>query len=527
MRGLYGVRPDFQAHDHSLVNVIRGLVERIYNVKRKDTGQLTRPPQALPGARRRLRRCADKLLNHMRQPIRMAADEFIQACPSRLRSKYRNAHARYLREGMTERDAWIKLFIKFEKHNLTKKGDPCPRNIQPRDPVYNLRLGMFLRPLEKQMYDCIAYLWGDALVNEREHALPVVMKGMNAEETAAAMVKVIQDVDANSTEGWVAIGADASRFDQHVGEEMLKYEHSLYLRAYENDPEISELRWLLKQQLKTKGKTYCQDESGEKYQVKYTTGAQRCSGDINTGLGNCILMCSLMYVYFKEVLGIKNVRLINNGDDAVIILGKEDQRRYLDAQGTQDLLDWFKEMGFTMELEEPVDVIEQIEFCQQHLVRTIDGWIMCPKPDSMGKYAVALVDQSKVDAWISELGIAGRQWGRGMPMFHAYFSQFPETRRMSHNDNQWHGSGFYWNTLGLSARRHVITPEARLSMWLATNITPREQIEFEKRCLRSQPDYNVGQVRKFKTAVGEQIIAPDFSYVNHHYNWHTPWGFED
>lgn len=510
LEGLCALKPTFVAHDHSLVNVIRGLVERIYNVKDKDKNsptfnKLVKPPQAIPLARKRLDVSKAELLQHVKRRFqgctRMTALEFIDACPSHLRKRYRNANKYFLERGISPKDAWIKLFIKFEKHNITKKKDPCPRNIQPRDPVYNIRLGMFLKPLENHVYSAIADMWGGT----------TVMKGMNAYDTANAIVAAVEDVaskvdkvDKNSTtQGWVAIGADASRFSQHVGKEMLTFEHSIYTGAYEGNPDMKELRWLLKQQLESKGTTYCQDANGRKHKVTYVTNTQRSDGDMNTGLGNCVIMCTLMHTYAKEVAGLKNVRLINNGDDVVIVMSEKDYAQF----DTGHFKQWMLEMGFTMEMEEPVYRIEHIEFCQKHVVQTANGPVVCPMPNAMPKFTLALVDQGKVDSWISEVGIAGRIFSKGVPMWGAFFDQYPCTRRMKTSDNQMRNTGAFWLQDGLEDKDmvNVITPEARVSFWEASGVTPNEQKWFEWRCRDTTPDFAVGNIRKAQHSVKQYL----------------------
>lgn len=85
------------------------------------------------------------------------------------------------------------------------------------------------------------------------------------------------------------------------------------------------------------------------------------SGDMNTALGNCLLMCCLIMCYMDA----KSItyEYINNGDDAVIIV--EDIHLHLLA----DLPNWFSEMGFDMVVEPPVYSLEEIEFCQMHPVQ--------------------------------------------------------------------------------------------------------------------------------------------------------------
>lgn len=513
-----GVRGnDISAHNHSLKNVLRALVERRFLVKSKDGSSLVPPPQPTKGVvRKRLAEVKRSIIAVIPTPTRMTMSEFIDTRPSRLRKRYTDAMSSYIKFGLSEMQAWINHFIKFEKVNLTKKSDPVPRNIQPRSPEYNLRLGMFLSPIEgfggsHPMYSALAGLFGG----------PTVMKGMNAEQVATNIVEASQMVldRSRSPSGLVWIGCDASRFDQHVSKDMLKWEHSIYLELYKDHPDLSELRWLLKQQLNTKATTYTQDEEGVQHKVSYQDQGQRSSGDMNTGLGNCIIMCALLYVYLIEVAGITNVRVINNGDDAVIIMTISDYADFCQ----ESFKDWFLEMGFTMTMEDPVYELEKVEFCQSHPVKIPDGWIMVPNIDNLNKFGVALVDKSKIDDWIREVGVAGRLWLAGIPIWYQYFCQYPhdgkESSRPALNEqNAW---SLYWNSLGIATRSLDVAEETRVSFYNAFGITPQEQRAAEEKLNTSVPCYEVGQLKRGESLPLDQLRSARFLDSG----WSPPWGF--
>lgn len=518
-----GVRGNvISAHNHSLKNVLRALVERRFLVKSKDGSSLVPPPQPKLGAvRKRLANVKRSIIAMIPTPTRMTMSQFIDTRPGRLRKRYTDAMSSYIKFGLSEMHAWINHFIKFEKVNLTKKSDPVPRNIQPRSPEYNLRLGMFLSPIEgfggsHPMYDALASLFGG----------PTVMKGMNAEQVAASIVEASQMVEDRSVRhksgipGVVWLGCDASRFDQHVSKTMLEWEHSIYLELYKDHPDLSELRWLLKQQLRTKATTYTQDEEGVQYKVTYEDEGQRSSGDMNTGLGNCIIMCAMLYTYLVEVVGIVNVRVINNGDDAVIIMTGDDYADFCQ----EDFKDWFLEMGFTMTMEDPVFELEKLEFCQSHPIKTPDGWIMVPNIDNLNKFGVALVDKSKIDDWIREVGVAGRLWLAGIPIWYQYFCQYPhdgkESKRPALSEqNAW---SLYWNSLGIAKRSSAVAEETRVSFHNAFGITPHEQRAAEEKLSTSVPGYEVGQLKKGVSLPLDQLRSAWFPDSG----WNPPWGLD-
>lgn len=78
------------------------------------------------------------------------------------------------------------------------------------------------------------------------------MKGFNSFEVGEIVAKKCE-----ALRPFRAIGIDASRFDQHVNTYSLKWEHSLYLKAFSGLDRI-ELARLLRMQEKYSGKIFSQ-----------------------------------------------------------------------------------------------------------------------------------------------------------------------------------------------------------------------------------------------------------------------------
>jgi hypothetical protein len=97
------------------------------------------------------------------------------------------------------------------------------------------------------------------------------------------------------------------------------------------------------------------------------------SGDMNTSLGNVLLMCLMCHSYFREI-GL-DCAFLNDGDDCVVIC----ERRDLPKLNT--LPDWFSKLGMVMKVEPAVDELERVEFCQSHPVEINPGyWRMVRDP---------------------------------------------------------------------------------------------------------------------------------------------------
>lgn len=380
--------------------------------------------------------------------------EVVERYTGAKRRVYEAAHRSLLRRCLNRKDAHLRPFTKFEKQLLLK----APRIINPRSPRYNLVLGRYLKAAEKYYFNAINVAWG-------EHTGHTVIKGMNVFESATVM-KAKWDRFRNP----VAIGLDASKFDMHVSVEALLYEHSFYNRTFNS----SELKTLLSMQVYNKGKAYCKD--GE---VEFRMPGTRSSGDLNTSLGNCIIMCALIWAMCQE-LGI-DAELANNGDDCVLFVESEHLKAVLDF-----VPDYFRKYGFRMTVEDPVYEFEKVEFCQSRPVQLKTGWAMvrnvrtCLKKDPM---CLIPVQNDKVwRKWLGAVGECGLASVPGCPILQSFYGAF---LRSGCKTNQRFKSGLFKNTgvlergAGVGKRDDEITDAARASFFRATGITPDYQIAVE------------------------------------------------
>jgi len=359
-----------------------------------------------------------------------------------------------MRSNVNRKDAKLKPFTKFEKQSLSK----APRIINPRSPRYNLSLGRYLKTNEKRFYHAINLAWG----NRTPHT---VIKGLNVRE-AAAVMRNKWDVFLDP----VAIGLDAKKFDMHCGIDSLQYEHSVYNRTFM----CRRLAKLLSWQLHNVGRAYCAD--GE---VSFRVPGTRCSGDLNTSLGNCVLMCALLFELCGE-LAVK-AELANNGDDCVLFVEREDVERLL-----QRVTPFFASKGFRMTVETPVDVFEQVEFCQSRPVMLGTSWVMvrnvrtCLNKDPM---CLIPIQNDKVwKKWLGAVGECGLSSVSGCPVLQAFYNCFMRsgtTASSKFKTNIFRNSGVLERSAGLTSLVREITPTARASFCRATGITPAYQIELE------------------------------------------------
>jgi hypothetical protein len=451
-------------HNNSADNILRGLGERLYMVP-TDTG-FARPPRPV------VFDCGDYVERVVRkmpkftEPI--TSEEFVQLYNGPKRRRYEAAAENVLsRGGITEKDARISLFIKDEKVLSWNKVDPAPRLISPRSPEYCLELGRFIKPIEHLLYKAVARVWGEV----------TIYKGLNFNERGEGLRQKWESFDDP-----VAIGLDASRFDQHVSVEALKWEHSIYKGCYVGPQKY--LQWLLDQQLVNQGECFVDDKH-----IAYSVEGGRMSGDMNTALGNCLIMTAIVWHYLKS-LGVQG-KLANDGDDCVLFLEREDLEVVM-----KDLPQFFRERGFTMKVEKPVYTFEEIEFCQCHPVWNGEQWTMCRNLPKVLFCDAAHVGRSEDEIAIIRhaTSTAGLVWAKGIPVIPSFYRCLGRSGKIARNRKErtlqeflMRNSGTYWHSRGCDSGTQEVTNEARLSFYRAFGVSPSEQVALEDYYTSLQP----------------------------------------
>lgn len=451
----------------------RAVKERVFfvkNVDKQSPEKFVSPPTPLAGVfSERLGKTLGMLKPFLPSTAPITHQQFVDSCPSRKRRAYQQALDDINLTGLNlQKDSSVSVFVKYEKTDRTTKEDPVPRVISPRDPKFNIALGRYLRPIEERIFKALGKLFGHK----------TVMKGMDTDKTAA----VIQ-------EKWdmfnkpVAIGLDASRFDQHVSLEALKFEHSIYELCFPLKKHKMKLRNILKWQLMNKCSGYTPDG-----QLQYVKEGTRMSGDMNTSLGNCVLMCMMIHAYSLHC-GVR-VQLANNGDDCVVFMEQADEERF-----SRGLFQWFWEMGFNMAIEPPSYELEHIEFCQCRPVFDGVKYTMCRNPTTaIAKDSVFLKHPDQFvtyEAWMHAVGTGGLALAGGLPIFNSFYQCYkrsgcPSWFSKRKQRNKHYGATddvlpwFMRQTSTQGVREAAEpAPAARASFYAAWGITPDEQIAME------------------------------------------------
>lgn len=448
----------FGVHNSSLTNLGRALHERVFRVK--GVNGLEPPPQPLKGAIGA--RCGwfrDQILSRVSYMPRHSRQQVVECYTGQKRNLYQRAADSLRHVPLSRADARIKAFVKAEKINLTAKIDPAPRLIQPRGVRYNVELGRYLRINEKRILHLI-----DSVAGE-----PTVMKGYNVVQAGTILA-----------EKWgkfvspIGVGLDASRWDQHCSVEALRFEHSIYNGLFPNDPYLQEL---LDMQLVNSGIGLAKDGG-----IRYTVKGCRMSGDVNTSLGNCLLMCALVLSYCREV-GV-SASLINNGDDCVVLMEREDYGKF-----SLGLTNWFLECGYNLVVEDPVDVLEQVEFCQSQPVNVDGEWRMVRQPKtsvSKDSYTiVSLQTPGDCESWCKAVGDCGLTLTAGVPCLQNLYYNYRVAGKDRNPSRRFRNLVIEWGNVervrGLAAQDMMrpVSASTRVSYYKAFGVSPDLQLACE------------------------------------------------
>lgn len=451
-----GIAPDsrtLMVNDSSIHTLYSALTKRLFYCD--VNGKFVEPPQpAVKTVFRVLKKFRTELLrSYGSRPSRISPEQFVEMYTGRKRTIYENAATEFHLNGVRRMDAVSVTFVKMEKVNPFK----APRAINPRTPVYNLALGTYLKPIEKMIYRAIRRASGSCI--------PVVMKGYNVVDVGSLLHEKWK-VFANP----VAVGLDATKFDMHVSSAMLKWEHSIYLDLFAHDAELAKL---LTWQVDNRGRGYAFDGK-----LSFKVKGRRFSGDMNTAMGNCLIMSAMVITYCREK-GIK-MELANNGDDCVVFMEREDLPSF-----STNLREWFIDLGFRLTVETAVDVLEHVEFCQMHPVCVNDVWTMVRNfHSSREKDSIAMLDISKPSSyakWLGAVGECGLALNSGVPVLQQlYITMGRHGTGGKMRDALQMQSGAQFLRMGLEAKVERICASTRLSFYLAFDITPDEQVALEE-----------------------------------------------
>lgn len=440
-----------ETHSNSTANALNSLAERVLGTFRgAQFVHTARPTDFVDDTMRGIRQ---SVLRHMGpvQP-KMTHMQYAMSLKGSKRTVAERAAQSLMEKALVDRDANLSSFVKKSKD----KCGALPRLIQPRGPRFNVMLGSWLRPIEHKVYRAFATSRGYTVIHK--HLNPE-QRGAQFAENYAAFKRPVM------------VGLDASRFDKHISPAALEFEASLYLAHYRHDPELVRL---LRMQIQNKG--YINTDDGDT--IVYTVNGSRMSGDVNTSLGNVIIMAILALAYC-DIRGIK-ARLANDGDDCVVFLEEDDLEVFLTG-----LEAWFLAKGFPMTVEQPVRSLEEIEFCQCKPMFISGRWIMvrsvvkCLQHDTL-----YIGPEREYEKILAATGLCGLSLYGDVPVLGVFYRALarvsPLGQRALDTGKLTGGLAWSYRCGGASERAFNPSPEDRYSFYCSSGIKPAEQEELER-----------------------------------------------
>jgi len=399
--------------------------------------------------------------------------------------RYTNALKKLVATGMIDRYSQTEMFVKPDSADPIVKGSYDPRAIQGRHPAYNIALGAFLKPFEEWFLEIDDWeeLLGPAPGGYWHWTMPrgrLVAKGLSM----PARGRLIHEKWSRLNNP-IAFDCDASRFDMHVSLVMLMMEHLVYNTAYSHNPE---LKALLKKQLHNHGRTF----GG----LKYRTNGKRMSGDINTGLGNTIIML-FIFIFFTSYLNTFYLEdgggwfngeflswngkwdFICDGDDSVFFTERCNQEIFAHAFPS-----FAQRLGFKMTVGEPVDEIELVNFCQSNPVLVDGQYVLVRNPRKALSGALCskrpLRNAKEVSNHCWAVGKCELSLGQGIPIMQEFARACIRsgTPTKSFDSVRFELSYRYWH-LQHDVKPKPVSAATRVSYERAFGITVAQQLHLE------------------------------------------------
>lgn len=434
-----GPKASYGVHNNSVRNLARGINERVfYRNEKHETCTL---PQE--HAFDSLKPFERSLRSFMIES--WSLERVVDSYTGRRRTIYQNALDSLRALPLNDKDARLKAFVKAEKIDFHAKPDPAPRIIQPRDPRFNLHFGRHMKPLEGVIYKQMAKMYTS----------PCVAKGFNAEKTGELIHHKWSQFKKP-----VAISLDASRFDQHVSVDALKWTHKIYRRFVRG----ADLDWCLDRMYHNRGIGVAKDGV-----VRYKKDGGRCSGDMDTALGNCVLMVAMVYS-LCSTLGISH-ECIDNGDDITVFMESSNRTEFLSK-----VKPWFTALGFDIKVESETDVLEQVEFCQTRPVCREGKYVMVRRIEALTKDTTSLLDMHMTPSWWYAIGECGLALTDGIPIFSVFYKWMMKVGKPSRVDKHpLYRCGMTNLATGMTYTGRSITPSTRASFATAYGIDCHRQ----------------------------------------------------
>lgn len=360
-------------------------------------------------------------------------------------------------------DPRLKMFVKQEGTSFDAKVNPACRAIQYREATFSLQYAQFIKPIEHRVLNAT----GGVFPKTR-----FITKGLSPQERAKLLVDKFE-----SLPGCWIMELDASRFDAHVTPDLLRSVHKCYF-AMNGDPKLKQM---CAAQLKNRGRV-----SGKDFKITYSLNGGRMSGDMDTALGNCIIMCCLYVLYMQHF----NFRgdFVDDGDDG-LLFGRGPMPRLEETEK------FFQECGFKIKIANVVTDVYKAEFCQSKVVSIAGVPTMVRNPWKILCKTTVNMKFSESFRWVilKTVAMGELSLNRGVPILEPYFQKLIDLALHNMSDKDRKTDRFanadvftyrQQNDISGNWKKRVYTPvrySSRLSLAYSWDIGIQEQYSIENR----------------------------------------------
>lgn len=290
---------------------------------------------------------APKLRTRPTDCVPYNSKEYYDMRDSEFKRRYAQAYYSLYDQKLTKKDFVIKMFVKFEKEELSAVFKKPPRAVQFANPRLTFTVGKYLHRLDHVYYDTANFL---------EPYLSPFAKGMNGNTRYEMFVEKCARFNDP-----VYIMTDISRFDSCQNEEWLTEQHK-FEASHFGKTHSKFLRFLSNTRIKGKGWS----TNGLKYQ--YSGG--RMSGYFDTSQGNGFTHLAMWCLEFYDSPCPWDILL--DGDDGVIIVERKHVKWFCDKVDTT-----VERSNFEIKSSWTDNVLE-IVFCQSRFCAPLRTMIPDP-----------------------------------------------------------------------------------------------------------------------------------------------------
>jgi hypothetical protein len=399
----------------------------------------------------------------------MSRSEVVSKYKGRWLRRYSKALSSLRDTPLRRKDFYISMFIKDDKENSAP--EKAPRCIQYRQARGALCMGQFTHPLEEVLYE----------TRDRFNTR-VFGKGINLHDLADDFLKKISFF---ASPCFVLL--DASKFDSCVDAALLNVVIKFYKSLCKTRADRRYVSYCFRHTLVNYGFT--------KHGVRYKTWGTRMSGDMDTGMGNSLIMYTCL-TEFMKVSGVSKYSMSVNGDDSVLIIEAKDLFK------VKTNMPVWKSFGFNMKFEHTYD-FNKMEYCQCRPVQTDYGWVMARNPDRiLARFGFSNTKYGRkgVRDYLYTSGLGEFICSYGLPIaqqlgWSVYRNNLGgKLQTLSKYDWDW------FNIQRYKGREAIgnISQDTRASFEMAWGYTPDEQVRLE---------------RSFKSSFNRYLVEREYDFL--------------